>query len=232
LRFSNDSQAVSRARIRWLRALCSGALVSLLAASCIYDPDQRCGPHQHLGPNSSCSCDDGLVLEGQACVPCAENEIWENGVCICQDGFTRTSSDGGACVQGGPGTSCDPSVMPSTCADPSFPTCRDRGAGIGYCTTTCAADADCPHGFACDTSATPATCKSAAVGEGDDCTSSADCVGKDATYCETVIVHKCIVSGCSVDSPLSCSEGWNCCDVRPLGLNMTLCVPEGDCPTQ
>jgi hypothetical protein len=39
------------------------------------------------------------------------------------------------------------------------------------------------------------------------------------------------VPGCSVDSPLSCSEGWSCCDVRKLGLNMTLCVPEGECPT-
>jgi hypothetical protein len=222
---------MSLLRVRWLRALGVACGVSLLAVSCIYDADHRCGPSQHLSDNSTCACDDGLVLSGQTCVPCADDEVWQAGVCVCADGYTRATGDGGACVQGGPGIQCDPAASPSTCMDPNYPTCRDRGAGVGYCTTTCDSDTDCPHGFVCDTTATPATCKSAAVGEGDACSATSDCAGKDATYCENIIVHKCIVPGCSVDSPVSCSEGWSCCDVRPLGLNMTLCLPEGECPT-
>jgi hypothetical protein len=144
-------------------------------------------------------------------------------------GYTRAAT-GGQCLPGGPGTGCDPAA-PSACTDPKFPTCRSRGAGVGYCTTNCTGNADCPHGFVCDSTATPATCKSAAVGMGDPCVSSGDCVGKDANYCETVILHTCIVTGCGVDNPVACSEGSSCCDVRPLGLNMTLCVPEGKCPT-
>ena len=175
-------------------------------------------------------CDDGLVLEGQVCVPCPKGEVWQTGVCLCKDGYTR-SSQGGACVRGGPGVGCDLNAAGDSCADASFSICRDHGEGLGYCTTTCAADADCPRGFSCDTSATPATCKTAALGEGDDCQDESDCAGKDAGYCESAIVHKCLVSGCSTENPLSCSEAWFCCDVRSLGLNLTLCVPEGLCPT-
>lgn len=205
--------------------------LSLLPASCIYDPDHRCGPNQHLGSNSTCLCDDGLVSKGQQCVPCGENEVWASGVCVCVEGFTRGKGEGAQCEPGGPGTSCDPSAATNACEGTDFSTCRDRGGGLGYCTSACAADADCPHGFVCDLESTPASCKSAAVGEGDACTSADDCTDKDATYCETALVHVCLVPGCSVDNPLSCSEGWSCCDVRPLGLNMTLCVPEGKCPT-
>ena len=215
----------------WALALGLGAGMALLGASCIYDPDHRCGPKQHLSDNSSCVCDEGLVLLGQDCVPCGENEVWQSGVCVCSDGFTRGASDGGACVQSGAGASCELDAEPSTCSDPLFPTCRDHGGGAGYCTTSCAGDTDCPHGFVCDTNATPATCKSAAVGQGDPCTSAADCAGKDASFCENTITHLCIVTGCSMESPISCSEGFSCCDVHSLGLALTLCVPEGRCPT-
>ncbi|HEX3774486.1 MAG TPA: hypothetical protein VHV51_08475 [Polyangiaceae bacterium] len=226
MRFANKT-----VRARSLLVIAISASAALLAPACIYDADHRCGPSQHLGDNSSCVCDDGLVLAGQDCVPCGENETWQNGVCVCSDGYTRSSSDGGACVLGGPGSSCDPDADASSCTTPDAPICRDRGGGVGYCTTSCTADSDCPHGFACDTTNSPATCKTAAVGEGDPCTSAADCAGKDASYCETALVHVCLVPGCSVASSISCSEGWTCCDVRPLGLNMTLCTPEGECPT-
>ena len=169
-------------------------------------------------------------MSGQDCVPCGENETWQSGVCVCSDGFTRDTSDGGACVMGGAGISCDP-ADPSTCHDPQFTSCRDRGAGVGYCTTECAADTECPHGFVCDRSSAPATCKSSAVGQGDACVTTADCAGKDADYCESTVTHVCIVVGCSMTSPLSCSEGFSCCDVHSLGLALTLCIPEGKCPT-
>ena len=207
-----------------------GASVSLFAAACIYDPDQRCGPNQHLGPNSTCSCDDGLVMSGQSCVPCAENETWQGGVCLCSAGFARDTGDG-ACVQSGLNASCELGAEPSTCSDPAYPACRDHGGGVGYCTTTCVGDTDCPHGFVCDTKSEPATCKSAATGQGDACATTSDCAGKDANYCESTITHVCLVTGCSVESPLSCSEGFSCCDVHSLGLALTLCIPEGLCPT-
>ncbi len=224
---------MSTPSIAWLRGLGVSALFSLLAASCIYDPDHRCGPNQHVSNGTACACDDGLVLSGQNCVPCPENELWQSGVCVCREGFTRdTAADGGgACVMGGAGTSCDPAAEASACTEEPFTTCRDRGAGVGYCTSTCAADTDCPRGFVCDTAASPATCKSAAVGQGDPCKTDADCVGKDANYCESTLTHVCIVVGCSIESPLSCSEGFSCCDVHSLGLALTLCVPEGQCPT-
>jgi hypothetical protein len=217
-----------------LRALLAASVASLLAASCIYDPDHRCGPSQHLGPNSTCTCDDGLVFSGQSCVPCPDNENWQSGVCVCNDGYTRADVDGGVgvCVLGGPGTSCDPTEIPTTaCNDAPYNTCRDHGEGDGYCTSTCEENTDCARGFVCDTTVTPATCKSSAVGQGDPCQTSDDCKGKDANYCESTLVHLCIVVGCSVKSPLTCSEGFTCCDVTPLGLALTLCIPEGKCPT-
>lgn len=207
------------------------AAVWLLALGCIYDPNQRCGPAQHLSDNSTCACDDGFVLVGEICAPCPTHEVWEAGVCVCVDGYTRQQGSG-LCVKGGAGTRCDPAGAATDCTDARFPTCRARGtAGLGYCTKTCGTDSDCPHGFACDNAAKPPTCKSAAVGEGDPCSSGDDCKGKDASYCEVALLQQCIVPGCAVSNPLTCSEGYVCCDVRSLGLNLTLCVPEGMCPT-
>jgi hypothetical protein len=216
-----------------VRGLLAASFMSLVAASCIYDPDQRCGPQQHLGPNSTCACDDGLVLQSatQTCVACGEHETWQAGFCACDDGFTRSEANGGACLPGGPGTKCDPTQGGADCIDAAYDTCRDRGGGIGYCTATCKTDVDCPHSFVCDIASSPATCMSEATGQGDSCTTDADCAGNDASYCETAVVNKCLVVGCSVKNPLSCSEGFSCCDVTPLGLALTLCVPEGDCPT-
>ena len=205
--------------------------MSLLSVSCIYDADSRCAPHQHLSSNSSCTCDDGLVLQGQVCVPCGENETWQSGVCVCSVGFTRDTDGSGACIMGGIGSPCDLSASDNECDAAPYTVCRDHGEGAGYCTATCAANSDCPHGYTCDTTSIPATCKSAAVGQGDSCQTSDDCAGKDANYCENTLTHLCIVVGCSVESPLSCSEGFSCCDVHSLGLALTLCVPEGQCPT-
>jgi len=222
---------MSSRRVGWFRALTVGGAVSLLAASCIYDPDHRCGPNQHLSGLKTCTCDDGLVLQGETCVPCGEDQISQGGVCVCKDGYTRAAGDAGTCVLGGPGTPCDLTASESGCNDPAYLVCRDHGGGIGYCTASCTADNDCPHGFSCDTTSSPASCKMRAVGEGDKCNATADCAGKDATYCENTLVHECLVSGCSTTNALSCSEGWICCDLHSLGLALTLCAPEVDCPT-
>lgn len=218
-----------RLKLPWLRGLGVASVVSLLASSCIYDPDHRCGPSQHLSANSTCSCDDGLVFQGQDCVPCGDNEQWAAGACVCADGYLR--DDMGACVLSSAGTACDPEAKANTCTQAPYTACRERSTGVGYCTAECAADADCPHGFACDTTASPATCKTFASGQGDPCKTADDCKGKDANYCENTVAHVCIVVGCDPKSALSCSEGFSCCDVHSLGLALTLCVPEGKCPT-
>ena len=202
-----------------------------LAVACLYDADDRCGPNQKLGALGTCACADGLVLQGQDCVPCGKHEEWEAGVCVCADGYTRSNETGSACVLGGAGTACDATADDSGCKDSAFPLCRVPVSGPSYCSVTCASDDDCPRGFVCDTESTPASCKSSPVGQGDHCESAEDCAGKEASYCESTISHACLVSGCSIDRPLSCSEGWICCDLQSLGFALTLCAPEGVCPT-
>lgn len=200
--------------------------LGLLLTACLYDADHRCDAHQHEGVGESCVCDEGFVFRGQTCVPCGEHEVYEAGVCACEDGFARSGDSTSACIERGAGTECDPG---EACADPAFPVCRDHGGGAGYCTKECEADDECPHGYACD--AEQATCMMAPVGQGDACTSNDDCAGKDATYCETTVAGACLVQDCSMDNPLSCSEGFGCCDLNDLGLPLTLCVPEDSCPT-
>lgn len=202
----------------------------MLAAACLYDADSRCDANQHLGAGEACVCDEGYAFRGQACEPCGENETYEGGACVCAEGYTRGSGAESACIESNAGTRCDPAES-NSCQDETFGICRDRGADVGYCTKACEADEDCPHGYACDTSAAPATCMSSPVGQGQACESSEDCEGTDATYCETTLAGACLVQGCSTDNPLSCSEGFGCCDLASLGLELTLCVPEGMCPT-
>ena len=175
-------------------------------------------------------CNDGFVFSGQTCVPCGENETYEAGMCVCSTGFARAAGDAGACMMSGLDLSCTPGAAQSECVDPAYAVCRDRGAGVGYCTKACSADGDCPEGYACDTAHQPSTCKSAPTGQLAPCSSSSDCTG-DASYCETSIVHACLVQGCTLSNPLSCSEGFGCCDLHSLGLPLTLCVQEGTCPT-
>lgn len=203
--------------------------LALNLVSCLYDADHRCGANEHVASLGSCECNDGFALQGNQCLPCQANEVWQAGTCVCAAGYAR-DGDAGACVLSSAGMECD-ATAPSSCADPKFNVCRPAN-GSAYCTTDCASDTDCPHGFTCDSTTSPSTCETFALGQGDSCTSDADCVGKDATYCENIQSHVCLVEGCSTTSPLSCSEGWTCCDLHSVGLAKTLCVPEGKCITQ
>lgn len=149
---------------------------------------------------------------------------------MCDEGYARSGDEANRCIESNAGAPCELSQADS-CSDPVFKICRDHGGGVGYCTKACASDDDCPHGYACDTEHTPATCMSSPVGQGQACKSADDCADTDATYCETTIANACLVQGCSTDNPLSCSEGFGCCDLHSLGLPLTLCVPEDMCPT-
>jgi hypothetical protein len=93
---------------------------------------------------------------------------------------------------------------------------------------------ECEPGFARDTEGvcTPESqlgdAGRAPSGQGEACETSADCEGKEASYCETISGHVCLVPDCEVGGS-DCSPDWTCCDLTGVGLP-TLCVPEGSCP--
>jgi hypothetical protein len=69
------------------------------------------------------------------------------------------------------------------------------------------------------------------TGIGTPCSSHADCASFDATYCESFQSHQCLIEGCAV-SPDDCPTDYECCDLSSFGLENTLCVPDGQCPTR
>jgi len=83
----------------------------------------------------------------------------------------------------------------------------------------------------CTTGDTRPACASGPSGFGTPCTTDTDCAGFDASHCETLQGHVCVVSPCQ-KSPDSCTGGQSCCDLSGLGLPLTLCLPPGQCPVQ
>lgn len=72
-------------------------------------------------------------------------------------------------------------------------------------------------------------------GQGEPCESSADCATFEATFCDTLQSHTCLVRGCA-SGESSCLSSEECCDlsVYPVaGLDMAdgLCIPQGLCDT-
>lgn len=65
-------------------------------------------------------------------------------------------------------------------------------------------------------------------GQGEPCETAQDCADKEASYCETLQAHVCLVPDCEVGGQ-GCSEGFSCCDLTTFELP-TLCVREGSCP--
>lgn len=213
-----------------LRVVATLGLSWLLATACLYDADDRCDANQHLGPGDTCVCDEGFVFHGQVCQACGEHETISGSACVCEEGYARSGGPEGPCIESGLGIRCEVGED-AACADPVYDVCRDHGEGVGYCTRSCETDDDCPSGYACDEESSPATCMMAPVGQGEACESSADCADFSATYCEVTMANVCLVQGCSMDDPLTCSDGLSCCDLEPLGIPLTLCAPEANCPT-
>jgi hypothetical protein len=56
----------------------------------------------------------------------------------------------------------------------------------------------------------------------------ADCAGKEASFCDAVMTHQCLVPGCTL-TPDNCFEGTQCCDLS-MFTGTTLCVAKGTCP--
>lgn len=206
------------------------AVVVAAPLACTYDPDDPCGPNEEMyGDGLRCVCVAGAALTPTGCVLCGENEVATATTCECVPGFSRPAA-GGACeedVVSGQGVACD-EAMP--CLDELASHCQADASGSDYCTTTNCTETPCSEGYGCDQSASPSVCLRPPLGQSLSCTKDADCAGTEATFCDTVESHSCLVEGCAIDGD-DCFIGWACCDLTPLGLPKTICVPEGECPT-
>jgi hypothetical protein len=210
--------------------LVAAALIAGLVG-CLYDPDDVCSRNQKLH-EGVCVCVDGAILaeDRDGCTLCGADEVVSGDSCACSEGYAR-SDEGAPCepLPAGLGADCTPGGVP--CADDNFDYCRPLDEATGYCTSSgCETSEDCEAGHACADDGELTFCKRPPTGQGMTCDSAADCTGYEATYCESFQAHICLVSGCTV-SPNSCHEGWACCDLSALGLNETLCVEQGACPT-
>jgi hypothetical protein len=215
-------------RVPRLRA--TAALLACLPG-CLYDPDDVCSPNQEI-QSGRCVCVEGAVPaeDGEGCTPCGAHEVVSGDTCACMDGYARVD-DAAPCepIPAGLGAACDPGGL--TCSDQDYDYCHQTDDAAGYCTSAgCASSQECPPGYACAEGDTGRYCQRPPTGQGLACESSADCAGYEASYCETFQAHICLVSGCSL-SPDTCFEGWQCCDLSSLGLDLTLCVEQGLCPT-
>jgi hypothetical protein len=204
--------------------------IGAAALACTYDPDDPCGPNEEMyGDGLRCVCVAGAALTSTGCVMCGANEVAGTTACECMPGYSRPPS-GGACAEtplSGQGVACDEATP---CLDPLASHCQPDAGGSGYCTTTDCAATPCSGDYACDESASPTVCLRPPLGQSMSCSSNADCAGTEATFCDTVESHSCLVRGCAVGAD-DCFIGWSCCDLTSLGLAETICVPEGECPT-
>ena len=204
------------------------------APSCILS-DSRCDAHQRqydLGLHT-CVCEAGYVLSprGYGCVPCGKNEEPKNDECVCKSGFTRASATADCEEVAGSvlGAECD---AEKPCNDPN-PYCAESEESP-YCTTRgCTRNDDCPMDWRCGTAGDERFCQKPPPGFGMPCQSSADCAGTEATFCETLQTHMCIVSNCA-GHPSDCPSQSSCCDLTAL-IGTSLCVTNaalsgGKCP--
>lgn len=208
-------------------------LVAALAVpACLVDLDNRCGEHQRYDvEQATCVCNGDYALGGNQCVPCGENETGSADGCVCIEGFSRATPESACTELAGLGQECRSNA---DCGDVAYAYCyiEDNDAA-GYCTATdCNTAADCPTDYGCNTRHSPAFCERPPQGLGEKCSSSDECAGNVASYCETVSAHACVVNDCKPD-PSKCHGDWLCCDIGLL--SQSLCVPpdaleDGNCP--
>ena len=143
---------------------------------------------------------------------------------MCDAGFSRPAP-GQPCVAAPSalGAPCD--AAGATCSDATYGVCIGANGGAGYCTRECASGDPCEGGYACDTAATTPFCRRPPVGAGTPCERDADCAGTEATFCESFVLHQCVVQGCSA-AAADCFAGSQCCEqLAPVPL----CLPNGAC---
>jgi hypothetical protein len=210
-------------RLSWLIWL--GALLSVAPSACVYDGDERCGPHQVLIEKDRCICEEDYVPGAAGCVPCGEHEYASNGACVCVDDYARPA-DGAACelIPAALGAACDMETAPCA-ADGPYSLCHVVEGTSGYCTNGCSADDDCDGGYKCHEDGADSFCRRPPVGYGDSCKSQDDCAGGEATYCETLQSELCLVP-CAPGNTGVCFEGEVCCD---FAVFEPICVPSDAC---
>jgi hypothetical protein len=201
-----------------------GTLLGMALSACVYDDSQRCGPHQVLLGSDRCACEAGYVPGDSGCVPCGEDERESNGECVCIEGYARPAEDA-ACelIPEALGTACDTEGAP--CRNEQYPLCHATDGTHGYCTSGCASSADCNGGYQCHEDGADSFCRRPPVGYGDSCQSDDDCAEGEATYCDTIQSHLCLVR-CSAGNTDVCFEGEGCCDFTIFD---PICVPDGVC---
>jgi hypothetical protein len=215
-----------RRRARRLNSIASAAL-GMLIGGCIYDADDRCDSGQVLYAPDRCVCAEGSALTAQGCVPCGENEVVGPEGCVCGEGFSRPmAEDACQAAPSGLGTACDSASTP--CADPKYDLCFATSGSAGYCTNACQSSDECDGGYACDTAAAPTYCRRPPSGAGQACTTAADCAGTEATFCESFMLHECVVRDCSPTAQ-DCFPGKQCCDLSQFGVPAPICLPNGAC---
>jgi hypothetical protein len=199
-------------------------LLSALLSACVYDGDQRCGPHQRLLSADRCECEAGYVPGAEGCEPCAENEEESAGACVCVAGFARPA-EGALCepIPSELGTACDTEDAP--CPGLDYPLCHVTEGTAGYCTSACAEDEACEGGYRCHEDGADSYCRRPPVGYGAACATDDDCAAGEATFCETIRTNQCLVP-CSAGHTESCFEGEVCCD---FAVFAPICVPAGAC---
>lgn len=212
------------------RLLCMGGLLAgcgLAMGGCVYDAEDRCSPDQTVAGKGFCVCLPGSVMTATGCVACGENEVATGSACVCAEGFSRPA-EGAACEAGpsGLGAACD--TAGSACPDPAYALCHATAGSAGYCTEECTSSEDCEGGYACETAATPSYCRRPPVGAGQPCASDADCAGTEAPYCESFMLHQCVVGDCS-PAAQDCFSGTQCCDFTQFGAPAPFCLPNGAC---
>jgi hypothetical protein len=192
------------------------ALIVLLGSwsACIVG-DQRCGENQIeiQGSFRFCACKPGTVANasGIGCVRCGKHEKVESETCVCAAGYTRATADA-----------------------PCAKTAIDQPCEVdGSCDAGCTANADCTTGWSCEVDAGTHFCKQPPTGQGAHCDTSADCAGNEATFCENLQSHTCLLEKCATHENV-CPNEWSCCDLTSL-IGASLCVPperlvDGACP--
>lgn len=223
----------SRRRRRWAAwpRHAAASLLGVAVGACIIE-DNECGTHQTRIPGTySCECEPGFVpsTRGYGCDPCGEHEESSGGKCICASGYTRVSDT----------APCEPivgSALGESCSSGApcvgeYAYCATSEAAP-YCTRTCAKAEDCPASWRCVASGAQSFCKTPPTGLGEECTSAADCAGKEASYCSSS-ARACLVNNC-VQRPSECPSGSVCCDLTAI-VGQSLClassaITNGTCP--
>lgn len=209
---------------RLLASIGTFALVSALAPACLYDDSHRCGPHQHIISDDRCECDEGYASTAAGCQPCGENESSVGGECVCTDGYAR-ATEGAACepIPEELGAACDTESAP--CTSKTYSLCHVTDGTQGYCTSACSQDGDCAGGYRCHLDGADSYCRRPPLGHGDSCDNDGDCADGEATFCETLQSHLCLVP-CSAGNTDACFEGEVCCDYAVFA---PICVPGEAC---